>query len=168
MNPTVGNFRTADGRFITLMLLQPGSLLRRPVPHLGLEHLLDDERFQDAEGLMAHTDEIGRQVADAIAASRSATGSSTLQTLEGPWSPAQNPLEVVARLTARGERLSPPGHRRRRPPPGPWWRTRCSSTSHPPAITRGPQFAEHTDDILRELGKTEDEILQLKLDGACT
>ena len=33
---------------------------------------------------------------------------------------------------------------------------------------RGPQFAEHTDDILRQLGKTGDEIIQLKIDGACT
>ena len=38
----------------------------------------------------------------------------------------------------------------------------------PPTITRAPQFAEHTDDILREIGKSEDEILQLKIDGACT
>jgi crotonobetainyl-CoA:carnitine CoA-transferase CaiB-like acyl-CoA transferase len=38
----------------------------------------------------------------------------------------------------------------------------------PPVVVRGPQFAEHSDDILRELGKTEEEILQLKLDGACT
>jgi hypothetical protein len=37
-----------------------------------------------------------------------------------------------------------------------------------PTLTRGPQFAEHTDDILRGLGKTEDEIIQLKVDGACT
>ena len=38
----------------------------------------------------------------------------------------------------------------------------------PPVVTRAPQFAEHTDDILRQLGKRDDEILQLKLDGACT
>ena len=38
----------------------------------------------------------------------------------------------------------------------------------PPYATRGPLFAEHTDDILRELGKSEDEIIQLKIDGACT
>ena len=31
-----------------------------------------------------------------------------------------------------------------------------------------PGLGEHTDDVLRELGKTEDEIIQLKLDGACT
>jgi crotonobetainyl-CoA:carnitine CoA-transferase CaiB-like acyl-CoA transferase len=38
----------------------------------------------------------------------------------------------------------------------------------PPALRRAPQFAEHTDDILGELGKTEDEIIQLKIDGAIT
>jgi len=38
----------------------------------------------------------------------------------------------------------------------------------PPAITRGPQFAEHTDDILLELGLSMEEIIQLKIDGACT
>jgi hypothetical protein len=35
-------------------------------------------------------------------------------------------------------------------------------------VTRGPLFAEHTDDILRALGKSEEEIIQLKIDGACT
>jgi crotonobetainyl-CoA:carnitine CoA-transferase CaiB-like acyl-CoA transferase len=37
-----------------------------------------------------------------------------------------------------------------------------------PTLTRAPQFAEHTDDLLRELGRTEDEIIQLKIDGAAT
>ena len=37
-----------------------------------------------------------------------------------------------------------------------------------PTIKRAPQFAEHTDDILRELGRSEDEIIQLKIDGAVT
>jgi crotonobetainyl-CoA:carnitine CoA-transferase CaiB-like acyl-CoA transferase len=38
----------------------------------------------------------------------------------------------------------------------------------PPPPKRAPLFAEHTDDILRELGRSEDEIMQLKIDGACT
>ncbi len=35
-------------------------------------------------------------------------------------------------------------------------------------ITRAPQFAEHTDEILRELGKSDDELIDLKLAGAAT
>ena len=38
----------------------------------------------------------------------------------------------------------------------------------PPTLTRAPQFAEHTDDILREIGRTEDEIIQLKIAEAVT
>ena len=38
----------------------------------------------------------------------------------------------------------------------------------PPVLTRAPQFAEHTDEILRELGKSDDELIQLKIDGAVT
>jgi crotonobetainyl-CoA:carnitine CoA-transferase CaiB-like acyl-CoA transferase len=38
----------------------------------------------------------------------------------------------------------------------------------PVSITRAPQFAEHTDDVLSELGLTEDELIQLKIDGAVT
>jgi crotonobetainyl-CoA:carnitine CoA-transferase CaiB-like acyl-CoA transferase len=29
-------------------------------------------------------------------------------------------------------------------------------------------FAEHTDDVLRELGHSEDEIIQMKIAGAVT
>jgi crotonobetainyl-CoA:carnitine CoA-transferase CaiB-like acyl-CoA transferase len=36
----------------------------------------------------------------------------------------------------------------------------------PASITRAPQFAEHTDEILRELGRTDDELIELKLAGA--
>ena len=34
--------------------------------------------------------------------------------------------------------------------------------------TPAKQFAEHTDAILRAIGRSEEEILQLKIDGACT
>ena len=37
-----------------------------------------------------------------------------------------------------------------------------------PKLTRAPQFAEHTDEILRELGWGDEELLELKVDGAVT
>jgi crotonobetainyl-CoA:carnitine CoA-transferase CaiB-like acyl-CoA transferase len=38
----------------------------------------------------------------------------------------------------------------------------------PVVSRRAPQFAEHTDEILRELGKTDDELIALKITGAIT
>jgi crotonobetainyl-CoA:carnitine CoA-transferase CaiB-like acyl-CoA transferase len=35
-------------------------------------------------------------------------------------------------------------------------------------MTRAPQFAEHTDEILREIGLSDDELIELKIAGAVT
>ena len=60
VNPIVGTFRTSDDRWINLTMLQPGRYLADVCRHLGLEHLIDDERFDTAEALMANADEAGR------------------------------------------------------------------------------------------------------------
>jgi crotonobetainyl-CoA:carnitine CoA-transferase CaiB-like acyl-CoA transferase len=38
----------------------------------------------------------------------------------------------------------------------------------PFTLTRAPQFAEHTDDIIRELGRDDDQLIELKILGAIT
>ena len=38
----------------------------------------------------------------------------------------------------------------------------------PTVLRRAPQFAEHTDEILRELGVDDERVLALKIDGAVT
>jgi crotonobetainyl-CoA:carnitine CoA-transferase CaiB-like acyl-CoA transferase len=167
VNPTIGSYRTSDERFITFMMVQPGRYFPDFCKHVGLEHLLEDERFQDAEGVIAHTEEIGRHIAEAIGAKPFAYWVEHLQTLEGPWSPAQNPLEIVAdpQLEANGcfvPVVDADGTDRK------LVANPVQFDETPPTVTRGPLFAEHTDDILRQLGKSEDEIIQLKIDGACT
>lgn len=167
VNPTIGGFRTSDGRFITLMMVQPGRYFADVCAHLGLEHLLEDERFQSAEGLMQHADEIGVHIAAAIAQKPYAYWVEHLQTMEGPWAPAQNPLEI-----AHDPQMEVNGYLRPVVDAEGNTRTLVANPVQfdetPADLTRGPQFAEHTDDILRELGKTEEEIIELKVDGACT
>jgi crotonobetainyl-CoA:carnitine CoA-transferase CaiB-like acyl-CoA transferase len=167
VNPTIGSFRTADGRWITLMMLQPGRYFADTARHLGLDHLLEDERFQSAEGLMAHADEIGRHIAEAIAGQSYAYWVKHLQTMEGPWSPVQDPLDILAdpQMAANGYLVpvtDAEGNERQ------LVANPVQFDETPPALTRGPLFAEHTDEILRSLGKSEDEIVQLKIEGACT
>ncbi len=167
VNPTIGNFRTSDNRWINFTMLQPGRYFADVCKHLELEHLLEDERFATAEALMANALEAGRHVADAIAAKPFAYWLEHLKTMEGQWAAIQNPLEIVndPQMEANGyivpvEDLE--GNQRK------LIANPVQFDETAPTLTRAPQFAEHTDDILRELGKTEEEIIELKIAGACT
>ena len=167
VNPIIGNFTTSDGRYITLMMLQPGRYFADVCKHLGLDELAADERFATAEGLMTHTEEIGERVATAIAAQPYAYWLDRLQSLEGPWSPVQNPLELAndPQVVANGYvvPITDADGIERQLVANP-----VQFDETPPTLLRGPQFAEHTDQILSELGKSEDEIIELKIEGSCT
>jgi crotonobetainyl-CoA:carnitine CoA-transferase CaiB-like acyl-CoA transferase len=166
VNPMVGHFRTADGRFITLLLLQPSKYFADLCKHIGLEHLLDDERFETDQGIVANTKEIGEQVTAAIAAKPYAYWVEQLQTLQGPWAPAQSPGEIVAdpQLAANGYLLpivDADGIDRQ------LVANPVQFDERPPTGVRGPLLAEHTDAILRDLGKSAEEVEQLRMAGIC-
>jgi len=166
-NPFVGMMRTSDDRWIVLSILQPGRYFADTCKHLGLDHLLEDARFATAEGIMEHTKEIADEVTRAIKSQPLVYWIDRLQTLEGQWAPLQNQLEVGAdpQVLANGYVVdvtdAEGGTRQLVANP-------VQFDERPPTSARGPLFAEHTDEILRELGKTEDEMIQLKVDGACT
>ncbi len=167
VNPTIGNFRTSDGRWINFTMLQPGRYFADVCRHLDLEHLIDDDRFNTAEKLMANSLEAGKFVADAIAAKPFSYWTEHLKTMEGQWAPVQSPIEIVAdpQMDANGYILPVSdleGNERK------LVASPVQFDEQPPILTRGPQFAEHTDEILREMGRSEDEIIQLKIDGAVT
>lgn len=167
VNPTVGNFRTSDGRWINFNMLQPGRYFGDVCRHLGIEHLLDDERFATAEGIMANAADAGAVIADAIGAQTFAYWMEHLQTMEGQWAPLQNLLELIDDPQAEANGYIVPivdadGHERR------LVANPVQFDERPPPTTRAPLFAEHTDAILRELGRTDEEIIQLKIEGACT
>lgn len=167
VNPTIGSYKTSDGRFITLTMLQAGRYFADLCRHVGLEELLNDRRFQTAEGIMANAAEIGQHLREVFAQRSFAEWVERLQTLEGPWSPAQDPVEVAMdrQLEANGcilPVIDAEGIERR------LVANPVQFDERPPELTRGPLFAEHTDDILRELGKSEEEIIGLKLEGGCT
>jgi len=167
VNPTIGTFKTSDGRWINFTMLQPGRYFADVCRHLGLEHLIDDERFNTAEKLMANALEAGQYVRETIASKPYSYWIEHLKTMEGQWAPIQGPLEIVAdpQMEANGYILpvtDVEGNERK------LVASPVQFDETPPVLTRAPQFAEHTDDILRELGRNEDEIIQLKIVGAVT
>jgi crotonobetainyl-CoA:carnitine CoA-transferase CaiB-like acyl-CoA transferase len=166
-NPTIGNFPTCDGRFINLTILQPGRYWADLCRHLGLDDLIADERFDSGEKLIARAAEAGELVANAIAAQPFDYWIERLKTLEGQWAPNNNAVEVGQDPQVRANgyivQVTDADGNERELVASP---VQFDETS--PTLTRAPQFAEHTDDLLRELGRTEDEIIQLKIDGAAT
>jgi crotonobetainyl-CoA:carnitine CoA-transferase CaiB-like acyl-CoA transferase len=167
INPTVGNFRTSDGRWVNFTMLQGFRYFADVCRHLGLEELIGDERFGTAAGLMANAPAAGEYIAGAIAKQPLAYWISHLATMEGPWAPVQGPLEILD-----DPQMEANGYLRKVLDSEGVERTLVSNPVHfddrPPVTTRGPQFAEHTDDLLRELGHTQEQILQLKIEGAVT
>jgi crotonobetainyl-CoA:carnitine CoA-transferase CaiB-like acyl-CoA transferase len=164
-NPIHGQFRTADGRWMQLSMLQPGRYWADFCRHVDREDLIDDERFNTVEKLMENAQEGGAIVREELGKRTLAEWTERFVDLEGPWAPVQNSFEVGQdpQLRANGyiqqyvdadgvdrELLANP----------------VQFDETPPTLTRAPLFAEHTDEILRELGRTDDELIKLKMDGA--
>jgi crotonobetainyl-CoA:carnitine CoA-transferase CaiB-like acyl-CoA transferase len=166
-NPLVGNYRTADDRWLVLAMLQPGRYWPEFCRHIDREDLISDERFATAEALMGNAAAAAEIVQEVLAARPLAEWITRFAGMEGQWAVAQDPWEVGQdpALRANGliaEVLDSEGTARE------LVANPVQFDEKPVQITRAPQFAEHTDDILRALGKSDDELIDLKISGAVT
>jgi len=166
-NPVVANYKTSDDRWINLTIMQSFRYFPDLCRHLGLERLIDDERFNSADKLMANGAECGQIIAETFRSQPYSYWVDRLQTLEGQWAPVQGPLEILddPQMAANGyiSHVTDSAGIERRLVANP-----VQFDEKPPETRRGPLFAEHTDEVLRELGRTEDEIIAMKIEGACT
>jgi crotonobetainyl-CoA:carnitine CoA-transferase CaiB-like acyl-CoA transferase len=167
VNPLAGSYRTADNRWISINMLQPGRHWAEVCEHLGRLDLVADDRFDTAEKIMANAATATLLLANAFASRPLADWVQRFQTLEGQWAPHQDALEVGRdpQLRANGYVVTvedADGEARE------LVANPVQFDETPPRITRAPQFAEHTDEILAALGKSEDEIIALKISEAVT
>ncbi len=166
-NPVMGTFRTSDRRWINLCMMQPGRYWADFCKHIDRPDLIDDERFNTVEKLMANAGEGYAIVTEEFSKRTFAEWSERFQTLKGQWAPVQNALEVGhdPQIRANGyvvEVEDADGHKRE------LLANPVQFDGTPPQLRRAPHFAEHTDEILRELGRSEDQIIQLKMDSVIT
>ncbi|MBE1552097.1 crotonobetainyl-CoA:carnitine CoA-transferase CaiB-like acyl-CoA transferase [Mycobacterium sp. OAS707] len=164
-NPLTGAYRCADGRFIQLSMLQPTRYWPVFCRLFDLDEAAADVRFTSLESLATHAEE-------AIALVSRAIGSRTLDECRrllnrsgGPWAQVQDAWEVAndESLIANGriaEVVDAQGNTQKLVA-SPAQFDEASSD-----LRRAPMFAEHTDEVLRELGIGEEELLDLKFDGA--
>jgi crotonobetainyl-CoA:carnitine CoA-transferase CaiB-like acyl-CoA transferase len=166
-NPLTGTYRTKDDRYLSLVMLQPGRYWPDFCQKVGRPDLAIDERFDSAQKLMTNAKLAAELVAEIIASKTKDDWLPAFQEMEGQWAVVQNTYEVGndPQLKAVGQIvdvLDADGNTRQ------LIGSPVQFNREAPELKRGPLFAEHTDEILRELGLSDDELLQLKIAGAVT
>ena len=166
-NPLTGAYRTSDGRFVQLSMLQPTRYWPEFCRLMGLHDLAEDPRFISIEAMAEHSDIAQQIVEDTIGNLTFAECQTLLRKGRGQWAPVQDAWEIAndEALTANGriaEIVDAEGH------PQKLVANPVRFDDDRANLARAPQFAEHTDGVLRELGIDDDRLIELKIAGAIT
>jgi crotonobetainyl-CoA:carnitine CoA-transferase CaiB-like acyl-CoA transferase len=166
-NPLIGYFRTSDGRYLNLNMMQPGKYWPEICKIIGRLDWIDDPRCTTAESLMDNATEVAAMLGTEIAARPFADWVELLKPMDGQWAPVQDSVQVGQdpQLRANGfiagftdidgiqrEMVTAP----------------VQFDESPATLTRAPDFAEHTEEILKEVGRDDEQILNLRIVGAVT
>jgi crotonobetainyl-CoA:carnitine CoA-transferase CaiB-like acyl-CoA transferase len=166
-NPLTGAYRTSDGRFIQLSMLQPTKYWREFCHLMDLDEYAEDPRFVSLESMLDNSDRAYEIVCTAIASLSLAECKQRLSRGTGQWAPVQDAWDLAndESLIANGriaEIVDAEGNPRR------LVNSPVKFDDGPAGLTRAPQFAEHTDEVIRELGVDDDRLIELKIAGAIT
>ncbi|GFG75661.1 CoA transferase [Mycobacterium botniense] len=93
-NPLVGDYRTKDGRYITLMMLQSDRYFPEVMNLIGRPDLVADQRFADAASRFHNRAELIRIMDDVFAQHTLAEWREILRPLTGAWGVVQAPGEL--------------------------------------------------------------------------
>jgi crotonobetainyl-CoA:carnitine CoA-transferase CaiB-like acyl-CoA transferase len=163
-NALAGYYRTADDRWISLSALQGVALWREFCEVVGREAWLADHDYTSAEAFAAAADELSHMMDVLFASAPLAEWRTRLANFSGAWAVLQDSLEAgrdpqtVANgyVTAVDIGEGPPVELVTNP---------IRFDGQPPETRRAPRQGEHTQEILRELGLTEDDVEELRTSG---
>lgn len=166
-NPLVNTYRTGDGRFIMLGSLQADRYWPRFCEAIGRPEWLSDERFADAEARREHIEEC-------VQAIDAAFEEHTLDDLEAAFERVRLPFAVIR--TPREAQSDPQARLN-----GfvqdlaldtgvtlPVTVAPAIFDEEPPLPSPAPGHASNTDEVLAELGYSEEQIMELRISGAIT
>ena len=163
-NPLVANYLTKDGRWLAFCCLQAGRYWAELCAVIGLQELGSDSRFSTHETLLAHSAEAMEILQAAFADRTLAEWRAALDGFTGQWTVVQDTLEVAddPQTVANGylQECHTAGGT-----PFTLVAAPVQYDEEPATPQRAPEFNEHGDAVLAELGYDWDTIVDLKVRG---
>lgn len=162
-NPLVGFYRTSDGRHLSLSMMQAFRYFGGFCARVGLPELASDERFASHEALTVNAAAATAILRETIGAKPLAHWREVLAGFDGQWAPVVNTAEIATdpQVRANGgivqigdgeeayELVASP----------------VLFDETPLVLGPAPEFAEHTEALILELGGDWDQIIRLKETG---
>ena len=164
-NPLTNSYKTKDGRWLWMAVIQPDPWWRSFCEHIGRPELVEDPRFVDFEARRQNCRELIAILDEVFASHSLDEWRERLRSFDGVWDPCQTLGEVV-----RDPQVVANGYIAAGEEPGPALSVVASPAQfdgQPLAtVRRAPEHGQHTEEVLLESGYSWEEISALKEDGA--
>lgn len=165
LNPAVNRYRTRDGRWVQLLFLQTDRYWQGFCERIGRADMATDERFVPLANLVANQDGATAELRKTFAERDLADWQKILADEPGVWATIASPQEVLddPQVVANEYLMSLTDDA------GTVYRTVSAPVQFdetPATARRAPEYGEHTEDILLELGMDWDAIGAAKEAGA--